>query len=214
MEQYTPLMKAVIELEDFLIKARKMPIGTVSKGRKKIAEGKWVKVKGEIKKVQEKPKDQTETPEFKKWFGNSKVVDSSGKPLVVYHGTNKDFKEFDSSKFNNGWLGKGAYFTPDKNFAKDNGKKVIQSFLKIQNPFRVKGNSPSDVVSEVKEKYPEVDDFNLADVLKRNGYDGIYFNHWDKGEMYSAFSPTQIKSATGNQGTFDPNNPDMTKARE
>lgn len=29
-----------------LEKARKMPIGTVSKGRKKIAEGKWVKVKG------------------------------------------------------------------------------------------------------------------------------------------------------------------------
>jgi len=30
---------------------------------------------------------QTDTPEFKKWFGNSKVVDENGKPLVVYHGT-------------------------------------------------------------------------------------------------------------------------------
>ena len=29
----------------------------------------------------------TETPEFKKWFGNSKVVDKNGKPLVVYHGS-------------------------------------------------------------------------------------------------------------------------------
>lgn len=28
--------------------------------------------------------DQTETPEFKRWFGDSKVVDSAGKPLVVY----------------------------------------------------------------------------------------------------------------------------------
>lgn len=30
---------------------------------------------------------QTETPEFKAWFGDSKVVDADGKPLVVFHGT-------------------------------------------------------------------------------------------------------------------------------
>lgn len=31
--------------------------------------------------------DKTDTPQFKQWFGNSKVVDENGKPLVVYHGT-------------------------------------------------------------------------------------------------------------------------------
>jgi hypothetical protein len=31
---------------------------------------------------------------FKRWFGDSKVVDESGKPLVVYHGTRGDIKEF------------------------------------------------------------------------------------------------------------------------
>jgi GNAT superfamily N-acetyltransferase len=30
---------------------------------------------------------KTETPEFKKWFGDSKIVDKEGNPLVVYHGT-------------------------------------------------------------------------------------------------------------------------------
>jgi len=30
---------------------------------------------------------QQETPEFKNWFGDSKVVDADGKPLTVYHGT-------------------------------------------------------------------------------------------------------------------------------
>lgn len=29
----------------------------------------------------------TSTPAFQKWFGESKVVDSAGKPLVVYHGS-------------------------------------------------------------------------------------------------------------------------------
>lgn len=29
----------------------------------------------------------TDTPAFRRWFGDSKVVDAQGKPLVVYHGT-------------------------------------------------------------------------------------------------------------------------------
>lgn len=33
------------------------------------------------------PADLTWTPEFKRWFGDSKVVDAEGRPLVVYHGT-------------------------------------------------------------------------------------------------------------------------------
>lgn len=40
----------------------------------------------------------TETPEFKRWFGDSKVVDESGKPLVVYHGTNQPIEAFSSGR--------------------------------------------------------------------------------------------------------------------
>ena len=35
---------------------------------------------------------QTDTPAFKAWFGDSKVVDAEGKPLVVYHGTRRRFQ--------------------------------------------------------------------------------------------------------------------------
>lgn len=38
---------------------------------------------------------QTDTPEFRKWFGDSKVVSDEGKPLVVYHGTAADVTAFD-----------------------------------------------------------------------------------------------------------------------
>lgn len=37
---------------------------------------------------------KTESEAFKKWFGDSKVVDENGKPLVVYHGTNQSFESF------------------------------------------------------------------------------------------------------------------------
>ncbi len=40
---------------------------------------------------------QTNTPAFKRWFDESKVVDASGKPLVVYHGTGADITSFDNA---------------------------------------------------------------------------------------------------------------------
>jgi hypothetical protein len=62
-------------------------------------------------------KKQTETPEFKKWFGDSKVVDEEGKPLVVYHGTGnlENLRAFDPGLTGQGndQLGSGFYFTTD-----------------------------------------------------------------------------------------------------
>ncbi len=43
---------------------------------------------------------KTESPRFKKWFGESKVVDAEGKPMVVYHGTESaGFDEFKTPSF-------------------------------------------------------------------------------------------------------------------
>ena len=37
---------------------------------------------------------QINTPEFKNWFGASKVLDKDGNPLRVYHGTTRDIRRF------------------------------------------------------------------------------------------------------------------------
>ena len=55
--------------------------------------------------VNRKFMDQTETKQFKRWFGDSKVVDRDGEPLVVYHATDADFTVFDRDK-----LGKNRRF--------------------------------------------------------------------------------------------------------
>jgi hypothetical protein len=52
---------------------------------------------------------------FKKWFGDSKVVNEDGSPMVVYHGTTADIKQFKMSK--EGSLGAGIYMTPKTAFA-------------------------------------------------------------------------------------------------
>lgn len=41
---------------------------------------------------------QVATPEFKSWFGKSKVVDHESRPLVVFHGTNQPIEAFDPER--------------------------------------------------------------------------------------------------------------------
>ena len=81
-----------------------------------------------------------EESEFKKWFGRSKIVDNSGKPLVVYHGTNKRFNIFDDkligkSTGNFGHYGYGFYFSKDIREAKTYGSTILEVYLRVEKPF-------------------------------------------------------------------------------
>jgi len=138
--------------------------------------------------------------EFKNWFGDwentnnsSKIVDENGEPMLVFHGTKVKFNDFDEYKQKIGWLGRGFYFTNDKNATKEYGKSVMKIFLNIMKPFIVNGESPSDVYYEIKEKYGNIDESDVSVILKQKGYDGVIFNHWDRGNMISCFSSNQIK---------------------
>jgi hypothetical protein len=86
---------------------------------------------------------------FWRWFGDSKLVDADGKPLVVYHGTNASITEFKNAKKgarDPGFFGKGFYFTPSEddalNYADSAAEadgtgdpKAIPVYLSLQNPF-------------------------------------------------------------------------------
>ena len=49
---------------------------------------------------------------FTRWFGDSKVVDAEGKPMVVFHGTTHVFESFDQRQANiENDMGKGFYLT-------------------------------------------------------------------------------------------------------
>jgi hypothetical protein len=175
----------------------------------------------------------TDNPNFKNWFGDSKVVDEEGKPLVVYHGTDIDFDEFDNKKAGNKrWkeAGEGLHFFSSKpsvagGYTKTvNGEykekaNIIPSFISLKNPLIVDGKSGSWFDVDFKNKKYNVNEI-AQEAKKSNKYDGVIIkNIKDNGSGPSllgntviAFSPTQIKSATGNQGTFDPQDPNILKA--
>ena len=45
-----------------------------------------------------RPEAPTDSPAFKKWFGDSKAVTPDGKPVTVYHGTNQPIDSFDAER--------------------------------------------------------------------------------------------------------------------
>ncbi len=206
------------------------------------------------------PPTKTDTPEFKRWFGKSVVVNlKRGTPRVMYHGTSSSgFDQFETYGTNYGLMGIGAYFTADPEVAssytnkgRGNSKGVYPVYLSIQNPIDM--DAPADVGKWsdnylFKEYGPSVDAARgmtneqvfreieqamtedggipadegadmVQEAFRAMGYDGI--THIGGGRVdakgvrhrvYIAFDPTQIKSATGNRGTFDPNEPSILLA--
>lgn len=77
---------------------------------------------------------------FWRWFGDSKVVDEQGRPIVMYHGTYSTFDTFDKTAghvTDSGFFGSGFYFTPIKSEAEYYGRIVMPVYLKIEKPFIV-----------------------------------------------------------------------------
>lgn len=67
--------------ESELMKAKKMPIGTVSNGRKKVAEGKWVPVKKDKQPKKDQPKGKDKQP---KTEGQSEKQALMGKVAAMF----------------------------------------------------------------------------------------------------------------------------------
>lgn len=83
-------------------------------------------------------KAKSDDTAFKRWFGDSKVVDKNGDPLTVYHGSPNDFDQFmhDRIGTNGTNEGKGFYFTDSPEIANGygaNGKRYDVN-LSIENP--------------------------------------------------------------------------------
>lgn len=182
----------------------------------------------EFRGVRESARSQTETPEFKRWFGESKVVDAEGKPLVVYHGTTSDFDTFAKStmgRTDHGTTGQGFYASLDpavaSNYAKGDGGNVMPVYMSIKNPIAFEDAMAEKmrIVAELRakgrtdEQIESVIGRYLRTSLRLMRYDGVAPSSdpaWKGiGDTWVALHPTQIKSATGNRGTFDPSNPDI-----
>ena len=92
----------------------------------------------------------TQTAAFKAWFGDSKVVDADGKPLVVYRGEFEGETDNFNTRLTTPTFSKSKYVAGD--YAADGEQgRVIPVYLSIQNPIEI-GNLVEDVVTFNKRK--------------------------------------------------------------
>lgn len=175
-----------------------------------------------------------ETPAFKNWFGKSKVVDEAGKPRVAYHATPHDFDTFkvggtvdDKGLYQSGpaiWAGfdrdtyraahnVGGFIGADGAAVYKPGTNVMPLHAKVENPLIVTPQNHGSIKDELELSgaFPLLLSHQDVAKLKKRGHDGIFTRLWGPAEEeVVVFDNTQLKSAIGNRGTFDPKDPRIT----
>lgn len=164
-----------------------------------------------------------ESPWFRRWFGSSTVVNADGTPRVLYHGTLDTFDAFSlrarprtkGGKRDRSEGGAVLYFSTNPEAASGyaEGGSVMPVFLRVERPLVIDTQGESwveyiDVVCDQRQAY--------WDAVRRGRmpqHDGILFRGTTEtltlfeahlSDTYVVFDPRQVKSATGNRGTFNP----------
>lgn len=147
--------------------------------------------------------------DFRRWFGQSKVVDKAGNPLVVYHGTDADFDTFErtedigfhfgTARAANARVGASPAAIRETlrdggPFEHQEGRAVMPVYIKIENPLRLPDLndwSPRNVIAELERRgiitQQQADDASIVDReavrdwLKAKGYDGIVYRNRVEG---------------------------------
>lgn len=171
---------------------------------------------------------------FWKWFGDSKVVDENGDPMIMYHGTNKSFDSFimkhaDSKKLKSPLGLLGFFFTGSSDLAsafskvrwsKESSKykrnaNVLPCYLSIDSPYMMStyefvqlSNRSDDKVRQTRDSLMSNYDGIIVQKPEADEFPTVHIEF--PTEQYIAFYPQQIKSIF-NRGTWDPNNSDITK---
>ena len=161
------------------------------------------------------------------YFKDSKVRDSSGRLLHVYHGTKDDFTVFKHGHMNrkdSGYLGDGFYFTDDMDSANsyskwkrgnDYNSHTMEVYLNITNPLVLEHNQWAtadlqdflglDLLTDDQKfdfKVNQEISNKLTEEVRKRGYDGIiYHNDFYDETIYVVYNSNQIKSVTNETPT-------------
>ena len=168
------------------------------------------------------------TEEFWHWFKESEVVDGAGNPLLLAHGTKDEFTAFDKARTVDGAFHFG---TPEQAGMRvsGEGKALVPVYLSIQNARRSRdmgGNWRAKIASARSAGFDGIRYLNryegipterltaLAASRQLDRLDRMTDAEFRKAvpeaqDSFIAFEATQVKSATGNSGSFDPRNPDL-----
>ena len=204
----------------------------------KVAPQEWIaeeyvnyKKGGDVKPISKKQRAENK----------AKFLSGSKTRSTLYHATPHDFNEFimgGKTRYRNGSVdptgylpsGKAAWFT-DNPYEQpaahntggykgqfDTGTNVMPVHLSMKTPLVLDDPDMLDwaktAFANGSGEFPLLMSDDSISQLRAEGYDSVIYkpNKKDRHNEYIVFEPHQIKSAIGNRGTYDPNDPDITKA--
>lgn len=119
--------------------------------------------------------------------------------LILYHGTENNFTEFNLSRFgesDDGWLGYGIYLTNNYEYAESYGK-VLTCKINITNPYILTEYSYSIRPEKLCSDLDVSDSYQITKKLKSLGHDCVVLNYTeDDGEDFLEvcwFDPKNIE---------------------
>jgi hypothetical protein len=184
------------------------------------------------------PSELALDPNFRRWFEGSKLRDEYGEPMAMYHATPEDFSVFKPGGVDPEISGHATWLSPYAEYQPAfhrvgargggfrEGANVMPVYANMRNPLVLDDPGMTswarDVFAEGSRSFPQLLPKNWLDNIRSEGYDGVIYKpaplktvEGDEilSDEYIVFDPKQIKSAIGNRGTYDPNDPDIRKAR-
>ena len=168
------------------------------------------------------------SPELERFLAESAIKER------LYHGTSKDFSEF---KPKNGmiFLAHKPEFSNDyaglPNEHKKSTPNVMPVHVNVKNPWDYENPTHVDALHAKLAENPDIgpefapsknrlssgdwsmiEDPSVQKAIRKLGHDAFYLNEGGYRNV-GMFDPRKIKSAIGNRGTYDLNDPDITKAK-
>lgn len=128
----------------------------------------------------------TNINEFRKIFENK-----TNKKLILYHGTNNEFNEFNLKLFNvgsgdGGWLGYGIYLTNNYDYAKSYGK-VLKCEVTLNNLYLLEDSEYSRRPNRLNNELNVYNSRDATKKLKEMGYDSVMLKYADDTEETGTF---------------------------
>jgi hypothetical protein len=131
--------------------------------------------------------------------GGNKLVDESGNPLLLYHGTSKGIKATDLKQSGQaGDYGEGIYFTTDKTEAEQrNPENVIEANVKSDNHLVIGSKEYFDgIYKKLEQRFGSViPQYAIGQEAKKAGYTSIEVDR-PNGKFVIVFDGAKIKEAT------------------
>lgn len=113
------------------------------------------------------------------------VAKEKGYTIKAYHGTNADFFTFDKGRVGKGTdqYGAGFYFASDKSDSKHYGSRVIDSVLKLENPYTISSNNllNADITLTEEEAYEVVKRHPMIYDADESPLGDFYDSYWEDG---------------------------------